>query len=665
MKRIINSKLYSLLTIISTLFLIFLNSCSESTSNKTSEIYKDIQTNPSSGPISVKKYDVPANFSSEVTAELGGDGFEEIAESLGYETNIDFIPDGDKRAKKGGKIISNYGQYPNTLRTYGKDSGYSGIQSINMKVYETLLQMDYRRMKFRPGLASHWKISEDKRTFWLRINPKSKWSDGKPVTTKDIIATYKLLINKEILAPYTNEYYNKFEIPVAESRYVIRVKTKELNWRLVNSFARGMLILPAHYLDKTDGKGYLKKFQFKMMPGSGPYIINDDKTKKGSILVFQRRSDYWGYEEKGNIGKFNFDELINVMIFDDSLEKEKFKKGELDYYPIGRAQWWVNEFDGNRQNKNPNFSYLHRGLIKRNKIFNFDSKSFVGIAFNLRKPPFDDIRIRKAFNMLFNRKQLINKLFFDEYFKTRSRFSGSIYENPDNYKLDYNPKRANELLDEAGWSTKNSEGIRTNRNGELFEVDFPIPQSYERFYTPFQEELRKAGVKLDLKITDGNTINKIQQERRFKMIDAGFMESPFPNPDARYHSRTADMENTGNFSGIKNDRIDEICNEYFKMFDGQERIEAMKEIDKILSEIVDYIYKWHSPYYTRLAYWDKFGMPESIVSYIINGDKNGIEDIWWYEPEKDKIIKEAMKDKTIILDNTYEIEVDFFGAKKK
>ncbi len=497
-------------TIILIATLIFmLTSCSESTSNKSNKIYKEIQSTPSSGPISVKKYDIAENYSSEISAKLGGDGFEEIAEALGFETNNDFIPDGDARAKKGGRIISNYGQYPNTLRTYGKDSGYSGIQSINMKVYETLLQMDYRRMKYRPGLATHWKISEDKRTFWLRINPKSKFSDGKPVTTKDIIATYKLLVDEGILAPYTYEYYNKFEMPVAESRYIIRVKTKELNWRLVNSFFRSMLILPSHYLEKTDGKGYLRKYQFKMMPGSGPYIIDEDKTNKGTILVLSRRSDYWGYKEKGNIGKFNFDEIVNLMIFDESLEKEKFKKGEIDYYSVSRAQWWVNEFDGNRENKNPDFDYLHRGLIKRNKIFNFDSKSFVGIAFNLRKPPFDDIRVRKAFNMLLNRKQLINKLFFDEYFKTRSRFSGSIYENPDNYKIDYNPKIANELLDEAGWEKRNSKGIRLNDNEELFQIKFPIPQNYERFYTPFQEELRKSGIILDLTVTDGNTINKI------------------------------------------------------------------------------------------------------------------------------------------------------------
>ena len=624
----------------------------------------EIKTNgtksfPESGPVSVVKYKTPAGADPSISAEDGGNGFEDIAGANGWKTNTKYKSQGDPKAKKGGFLKMAMLSYPKTFRCYGKDENGSAERMIYGLVYESLLTIDVQTMDYKPILATHWKIEEDKMTYWFRINPEARWNDGKPVTSDDVVATWELATDAGILAPYTNELYSKYEKPVAISKYIVKVKSKVLSWNMFMYFS-GMSILPKHHLDKVDGASYLLKYNFKMMPGTGPYIVDEKKTKNEAYVTLRRRSDYWRRNDPKKLGENNFDEFKMVVIRDETLTKEKFKKGDIDFYIVPRAQWWVNEFDTN----NKSFDFLNRGLIQKKKVYNFSPKGHGGLAFNMRKAPFDDIRIRKAFAHLWNIKQLNEKLFFNEYVKLNSTWPFSVYENPENKRYEYSPKKANKLLDEAGWSNKNEQGIRLNKNGEPFIIEMAIQQSNERIFTPLQEDLKKAGIQLDLKVSDPNTMWNMLQERRFKMHYASWGAIFFPNPESSLHSSLADKNATNNSTGFKNKRVDEICEAYKTMFDPKERVKAIQEIDKILSETVHYAYGWTAPYASggRFGYWNKFGMPESVFSY--SGDWRDIPTLWWYEPEMAEKVEKAKLDKSIKFPHE-EVEVDYWNNRGK
>ena len=629
-------------------------------SDKTTTKTNGTITFPESGPVSVVKFKTPAGADPSISAEDGGKGFEEVAEKFGWKTNTEYKPAGDPRAKKGGSLKMAFTTYPKTFRCYGKDENSAVTRMVYGMVYESLLGIDSESLEYKPSLASHWKIEDDNKTFWFRINPKARWSDGIPVTAYDVVATWKLTLDEDILSPYTNESYSRYEEPIAISKYIVKVVSKELNWRMFMSFAASMTILPKHHLDKVTGDTYLNKYNYKMMPGTGSYILDESKTKKEAYITLRRRSDYWDKDNPKNVGQANFDEFKMVIIRDETLTKEKFKKGDIDFYIVGRAQWWVNEFDVTDES----FDYLHRGLIQKKKVFNFSPKGHGGLAFNMRKAPFDDIRLRKAIAMLWNIKQLNEKLFFNEYVKINSTWPMSVNENPENLKIKYDLIEANRLLDEAGWSKKNKNGIRVNKNGEAFVIEMAIQQSSERIFTPFQEDLKKAGIKLDLKISDPNSMWDMLQERRFKMHFASWGAIFFPNPESSLHSNLADQNATNNSTGIKNKRIDEICDAYKLMFDAKDRVAAVREIDKILSETVYYAYGWTAPYASggRFGYWNKFGMPKSVFSY--SGDWRGIPTLWWYEPELAKKVEKAKADKSITFPYS-EVEVDFWNNRSK
>ncbi|MGD9200289.1 MAG: ABC transporter substrate-binding protein, partial [Chitinispirillia bacterium] len=350
---------------------------------------------PETGPVSVRKYDVPPGADPSVPPEQGGKGFT----GEGWETSTTFKSYADPNAKKGGVLTLAMGEFPNTFRAIGKESNTTDISLINNLVYESMLGFEAESMEYKPSLATHWKISDDRKTFWFRIDPNARWSNGNPVTAYDVVASWKIRIDEGIESPSTKMTYEKYEF-TSESKYIVKVTVKANDWKLF-LYSSGMSVFPASHLDKIDGKGYLEKYQFNMLPGTGPYILDGTKTQKGVQVVMRRRSDYWAAHKPENKGYYNFDELKWIIIRDENLRKEKFKKGEYDLYSINRAQWWVQEFDL----KDESFDALHRGLIQKRKCFNYEPKGLSGIAFNMRKPPFDDIRVRKAFSHLFNVEQ--------------------------------------------------------------------------------------------------------------------------------------------------------------------------------------------------------------------------------------------------------------------
>jgi microcin C transport system substrate-binding protein len=380
-----------------------------------------------------------------------------------------------------------------------------------------------------------------------------------------------------------------------------------------------------------EGKNYLEDFNWEIPYGSGPYKLSD--YKKGNNIILTRRDDFWAWDEYGYQGLYNFDTIEIVIVRDQNLMFEKFKKGELDWYLVNISREWVEETD---------FDKVQKGWIQKRKIYTFDPSGVYGLAMNMRRAPFDDVNVRKALSHLYNRELFMEKLFYNEYEFMDSYYAASMYTNPQNEHIEYNPEKAIQLLADAGWSERNNQGFLV-KDGKPFTISVLYSsKSTERHLTIFQEDLKKVGIELKLKLLDWTAMIKLIDERNFDLVNMAWTGLLFPNPESSVHSELADQNNTNNITGVKDARIDEILAKYPEMFDLDERIAAIQEIDGILYNMHSYILNWYGPF-NRLLYWNKFGMPESYFTKF--GDFRGMVSLWWYDEAKDQALQEAMKNK--------------------
>ena len=567
-----------------------------------------------------------------VSAEQGGKGFT----GQGWETNTDFDFIGDPRAIKGGTLRqAMMTDFPSTLRYAGPNiSAWNAM--LNGLVYESLLGMHPTTLAYVPALATHWQISADKKTFRFRIDPNARWSDDVPVTSDDVVASWKLMVDKTLQDPARAQIFSNLEQPVADTKYLVSVKAKTENWQNFLNFS-GMSIYPAHVLKNVNGAAYIRDYNYKMLPGTGGYIVLDQDVVKGQSITIRRRKDYWGANQRRNVGINNFDEIKQNVVRDRNLEFEMFKKGDLDYYYVQRAQMWVEELD---------FPNIKRGVIQKRKIFNHNPNGPQGIAINTRREPYTDIRVRKALAQLWNRELMVQKLMFGEYALMDSMFPGSVYENPNNDKIRYEPQRALEALADAGWKDRDSSG-RLVKNGQPLAVEILYAdQLSERYLTIYQEDLRKVGITLNLRLVTFETMIKLIDERTFGMVSSAYTGSLFPDPEAEWLGRLADEKNTNNITGFKNARADALIGEYKKTFDFKQRVKQLQELDGLITGEHHWILEWSAPY-QRVVYWNKFGQPKGLLTRT--GDHRDIPSLWWLDPEADRKLGEAIKNPSIQL----------------
>ena len=593
----------------------------------------------SSAPVSTNKADYPvfpdadAGADPSVSAEQGGKGFT----GKGWETNTDFDLIGDPHALKGGVLRDYLPDFPGTLRLAGPESNSQFNVEIGGLAYESLLGVDPTTLKYIPAIATHWQISPDKLTYRFRMNPKARFSDGTPVTAADVVASYDFRMDPTIQDPMAQLVFGKVNRPVPESRYLIRVQAKEVNWRAFLYFS-GMPILPAHVLKDVNGEAYLKNYNFKILPGSGPYTIQESDVHKGLSISVRRRKDYWAEKARANIGVNNFDELNFTVVRDENLVFEKLKKGELDISQINIARQWVEQTD---------FDNVQRGLIQKRKIYNSPPTVFEGIAINTRQAPLDDIRVRKALTLLLDRRTLLDKIMHNEYELEYSYLAGTPYENPSDPKNEYDPDKAVQLLTQAGYTTRDGQG-RLVKNGAPLQVELLYDtKTFEPHLTIYQEDLRKVGITLNLRLVTPETTFQLVSQRRFQMAVFAWGGTLFPDFEGNFQSTLADVENTNNITGFKDKHFDDLLKQYDRTFDVDARSPILREMDGILANSYQYVLFWDAPF-TRVLYWNKFGTPSGYLTRT--GDYYTAHILWWVDPGKNAALQNALRNSSVKLE---------------
>lgn len=528
-------------------------------------------------------------------------------------------------AEPGGKISLFASQFPKSFNYQIDNNVFS--REIFRLMFETLLDTDPITLEDRPGLASRWEISEDKKTFTFHLDPRAKWSDGKPITAEDVVWSFEAVKNPNHLTGALQSYMQRLVGIEAVGERSVEIRADEVHWRNLLACS-AFRVMPKHWWKDRD----FNKVNFEFPVVSGPYRLGE--VSEPHFARMERREDYWRADDPSAVGLLNFDTVEYRFYPQQDVAFESFRKGEFDSFAIYTASQWVKETVGERFDKN---------WIVKQSIHNYNPVGFQGFAMNMRREPYKDKRVRKALAHLLDRKRMNQTIMFDQYKLTSSYWPDlwdEAHPNP-NVETEFDVEKARALLREAGWAVNPATG-KLEKNGKPFVMNFLTRDpSTNKFLLIYEESLKDVGIELKIDQKDWAAWANDMDEYNFDITWAAWGAGTIKDPESMWASATADLKAGNNITGFKNAEVDALIEQTREVFDVADRHEIIRQIDRIVYEETPYVLLWHIDY-VRLLYWNRFGMPDHVLGKY--SDEWASVDYWWDDPLQSDDLKAAQAD---------------------
>jgi len=529
----------------------------------------------------------------------------------------------DPDARPGGQLAIFAGQSPKSLNYYLDNNSFTA--EVFGALYESLIDMNPMTLKYEPELASKWTISDNKKVFTFYINPDARWSDGHAITSHDVKWTYDAIMNPKNMTGVHKVSLERFLSPKVLDKHTIQFTAKEVHWLNLGAVG-GMQILPKHVFEKMD----FNQINFSFPVVSGPYEL--ETIVEGRYVSLKRRPHWWARKDIRFQGIGNFDILKFMFFADRENAFEAFKKGHIDLFPIYTARLWINETHGKKFEKN---------WIIRQKIYNHRPIGFQGFAMNMRHPPLDDIRVRKALYLLIDREKMNKTLMYNQYFLHRSYYEDLYDVRHSNPLTPFDKKAARKLLHDAGFLVNPTTGM-LEKNKQPLEITFLTrSSSTHKFLAIYEEDLKDVGIALKIENKDLAAWAKDMDTFSYQMTWAAWGAGLFKNPEGMWASKEAIRNSGSNITGFKHPEVDKLIDAQKQIFDVDKRHAICRKIDQYLIDAVPYVLLWNIDY-TRLLYWNKFGTPDTVLSKY--GDERSAYWYWWHDPDLAAELKDAMND---------------------
>lgn len=297
----------------------------------------------------------------------------------------------------------------NTLRYPGR-TPTSRPERFNIRdlIYDTLLVKSADEPAGYYGLlASTVEVADDYSWVRFALRPDARWHDGKPVTATDIAFTFQTLVKQG--PPYQRHVLRGIEV-VVEDDATILIKAARPRDRDFVARVGTIHIHPAHFWKAND----VSTGGMTVPLGSGPYRVADvDASHK---IAFERTTSYWAAKHPVNVGRHNFQRIEVGFYRDNTVALEAFKAGKFDLRIEQDAVRWATGYEG---------PALKTAQIQKQSFIGSAPGQLMSLVFNLRRPAFQDVRVRRAIALAYDFTWTNNKLFHGEYQQVRSFFDGT------------------------------------------------------------------------------------------------------------------------------------------------------------------------------------------------------------------------------------------------
>jgi len=468
----------------------------------------------------------------------------------------------DGTAKSGGTVIRRLSSECKTLNWVLYTTLYEN--HVLRHLYDPLVDVD-EHMEFVPVLAESWDVSEDGLRITVRLREGRVWHDGRPITSHDIKFTMDRILDPAVPALNKEGYFGKLDqLEVVDDRTVVFV------WKepyAPSVFALTQLWpIPKHVYGQGD---FLTHPANRKPVGSGPFVFDEWRTSQ--YISLRRNENYHGK-------KAYLDRIIFKVIEDDATALNALKAGELDEMRVTQIQWEKQTVD--------------EEFLSRFQKFHFYVPSYNYLAWNNRSVWFRDPRVRLAMTLLFDRESINAKIYSD----FARLVSGPFYVNSWAYDKSvkphpFDPRRARELLAEAGWTDSDGDGIR-DQNGVKFEFQMLITSgsnTAQQFALLLQEECAQAGIKVEIRQLEGSTFFDRVDKGQFDACMLAWYLDLDPDIFDTFHSSMVPPEGL-NHGFYSNARVDSLLEAGRIEFDQDRRAETYHEVHRIMHEDPPYTF---------------------------------------------------------------------------
>lgn len=415
---------------------------------------------------------------------------------------------------------------------------------------ETLARFD-EKMRTTPWLAESWKISDDHLTWTFKINPKAKFSNGNPVTADAVKKSIERVFAKQNRAKTFFEYTGI----EANGQDLIIHTTKPVP-NMPGQLADPLFLI----VDVTTEKD--RNFAKQGPIGTGPYECVSFTRDKA---VMKKNPNYWN----GNVPY----ETVEIPSIDDpNTRAMALQSGEIDMA--------VNIGAGDI------------GLFKGNDKFHVDEiaslRDVLGRLNQSEGRILSDANVRHALISSLDLKNYADVLLKGTFIAAKTPVPPSLDYGYDQLKFpdEYNVERANKLLDDAGWTAKNAEGIRT-KNGQPLSLEFVVYNSRAElplYAEATQADAKKTGFDIKIKTVDYNLLDKMGINGEYDILISNITTAAIGDPQAflnQYWHSNINGSNPQNGSGYSNPKADELLDALNVEFDPAKRRQLIIDIQQI------------------------------------------------------------------------------------
>ncbi len=439
----------------------------------------------------------------------------------------------------------------------------SASGSVNSYVFNGLVKYD-RNLKLVGDLAESWDVRRNGLELVFHLRRNVKWHDGAPFTADDVVFTYERLVDPTVLTPYGSDFALVKSVTALDD-HTVRVEYKEPFAPALESWGIGMV--PRHVFAGTDFNTHPAN---RAPIGTGPYRFVQLKTDEKCVLT--ANPDYFE-------GRPYIDRVVVRVIPDSSVQFLEMRNQSIDAMGLSPDQYLA-----------------YDAFFKNHRKFRYPSFSYTFFGFNLKRPLFQDRRVRQALALALDKREIIDGVLLGYGRSATGPFPPSSWAfDPTVPEVPFDPGRAKSLLAEAGWADIDGDGV-LDKNGVPFSFTVITNQGNkmrEQTALILQAHLKRVGVRVDIRVLEWSSfIHDFVDKGNFDALILGWNLGRDPDQYLIWHS-SQQGEGRYNFVGYANPETDRLWEQGRREFDPARRQAVYQKIHRLLAEDRPYIFLYY------------------------------------------------------------------------